>query len=136
MPHLARRAARLGRPAAAGARRVDALADDALAVFQLPKKIGVHILAHLEGRERAQRRRAQKLCLPYEVFEDPEIFERDQWICGLCDGPVDKTLRWPDPQSPSLDHILPLSRGGHHARENCQLAHLRCNLRKNNRIVA
>lgn len=87
-------------------------------------------------RAREAQRRAQKLCLPYEVFEDLEIFKRDQWICGLCAEPVDKTLRWPDPFSPSLDHILPLSRGGHHTRENCQLSHLRCNLRKNNRIPA
>ncbi|WP_158070491.1 HNH endonuclease [Streptomyces luteocolor] len=36
--------------------------------------------------------------------------------------------------SPSLDHVIPLSRGGSHRRDNVQLAHLRCNLRKNNRF--
>jgi hypothetical protein len=88
------------------------------------------------GRARQARRRAQALSLPYEDFCDIEIFERDNWICGLCGEPVDRNLRWPDPQSPSLDHILPLTRHGHHVRVNCQLAHLRCNISKGNRITA
>ena len=41
-----------------------------------------------------------------------EIGERDGWICGICDEPIDKTLRFPNQQSPSLDHIKPLSLGG------------------------
>lgn len=89
-----------------------------------------------KNRARAARRRAWKLNLPCEVFEDLEIFERDHWVCGLCGEPVGRMLRWPDPQSPSLDHILPLSRGGHHIRVNCQLAHLQCNLKKNNKMPA
>jgi 5-methylcytosine-specific restriction endonuclease McrA len=38
----------------------------------------------------------------------------------------------PDPMSPSLDHILPLSKGGTHEPRNVQLAHLGCNVRKYN----
>lgn len=30
----------------------------------------------------------------------------------------------------SLDHIIPLSRGGHHTADNVQAAHLACNHRK------
>lgn len=37
---------------------------------------------------------------------------------------------------PSIDHIVPLSLGGEHTLENIQLAHLRCNLSKHNRIRA
>lgn len=51
--------------------------------------------------------------------------------CELCGEPVDKTLRFPHPMSPSLDHRLPLSRGGAPlARANAGLAHLGCNSRK------
>ena len=45
---------------------------------------------------------------------------------------VDKDLMWPDPMSASLDHIVPLSRGGTHTLDNVQLAHLACNERKHN----
>lgn len=33
----------------------------------------------------------------------------------------------------SVDHVVPYSRGGSNTADNCQLAHLICNLRKNNR---
>jgi 5-methylcytosine-specific restriction endonuclease McrA len=58
------------------------------------------------------------------------VFERDGWTCGLCSEPVDPALSWPDPQSASLDHVLPLSRGGSHTMANVQLAHLGCNVEK------
>lgn len=70
---------------------------------------------------------------PTEKFVEVEIFERDNWRCQLCGKPVDKALVYPDPFSPSLDHVVPVANGGGHTRLNCQLAHLRCNLSKNNR---
>lgn len=62
-----------------------------------------------------------------------EIAERDRWRCQLCKRAVSRKRRWPEPLSPSLDHIVPLSRGGAHALSNVQLAHLRCNVSKGNR---
>jgi hypothetical protein len=70
---------------------------------------------------------------PVESFKDREIFERDNWVCGLCGEPVDPDLRHPDPQSASLDHRKPIVKGGGHTRANVQLAHLRCNFRKRDR---
>lgn len=86
-------------------------------------------------QERWHRRRAQKLALPAEKFRHEDVYERDGWICGLCTEPVDRELCYPDPMSASLDHIIPLSRGGHHVWENVQLAHLDCNVRKQARIA-
>lgn len=64
------------------------------------------------------------------AFSNSDVFERDGWLCGLCDEPVSPDAVYPDPFSPSLDHVVPLSRGGAHSLENSQLAHLRCNVRK------
>lgn len=61
------------------------------------------------------------------------IFERDRWCCQLCLRAVDPEIMWPDPWSASLDHILPISRGGEHTPSNVQLAHLRCNISKRDR---
>ena len=65
-----------------------------------------------------------------EVFTRTEIGERDDWVCGICGGFVDKTLRLPDRKSPSLDHIIPVSLGGEHSRANCRISHLICNQRR------
>ena len=47
--------------------------------------------------------------------------------CGFCGDPVDKALKWPDPLSASVDHIVRRRDGGTNARDNLRLAHVRCN---------
>lgn len=84
-------------------------------------------------RDVARRRRALEFAATVEVFASAEVFERDGWVCQLCGAPVDPSLRAPSPLSASLDHIVPLSRGGAHSRANTQLAHLLCNVKKGNR---
>lgn len=74
----------------------------------------------------AAKRRLQIEASP-ERFAPVEVFERDGWTCGICDLPVDPSAKWPEPDSVSLDHIIPLSRGGEHTRANTQCAHLYCN---------
>lgn len=86
-------------------------------------------------RNREARRRARKLGLPFEVFTSEEIFDRDNWVCRLCSETVDPLISWPNPFSASLDHRIPISKGGHHTRVNVQLAHLGCNARKGDRII-
>lgn len=56
-----------------------------------------------------------------------------QDICAICGRPVDKSLKYPDPNCATVDHIIPVSRGGHPSDiSNLQLAHLKCNLLKSN----
>ena len=58
-------------------------------------------------------------------------------VCGICGKPVDKTLKPPDPLAPCIDHIVPISRGGHPSdRSNLQLAHWCCNRQKSDKISA
>lgn len=48
--------------------------------------------------------------------------------CGICGRPVDKSVRYPDPWSAAVDHVVPVSRGGDPwDRRNLQLAHRVCN---------
>tara|TARA_Y100001958_G_scaffold138805_1_gene112264 strand:+ start:735 stop:1565 length:831 start_codon:yes stop_codon:yes gene_type:complete len=47
--------------------------------------------------------------------------------------PIDRTLRYPEPLSASLDHIVPLSKGGENSAENFQASHLVCNISIGNR---
>lgn len=71
-----------------------------------------------------------------ESFSYAAVFERDGWICGLCDEPVDPDIKWPDLLSVSLDHVVPLSAGGSHSPDNAQCAHLSCNVRKGAQPIA
>ena len=80
------------------------------------------------------RRRIKMAEATIEVFDPIEIFERDEWICGICEEPVDTALVFPHPMSKSLDHIQPIALGGDHSRANTQLAHLGCNIRKGARV--
>lgn len=59
-----------------------------------------------------------------------------QTVCGICGKPVDKSLRYPHPLSPCIDHIIPVAKGGHPSdRENLQLAHWTCNRQKSDKLL-
>lgn len=58
------------------------------------------------------------------------IIQRNDY-CALCGKPVDKSLKYPHPFSASVDHIKPVSKGGHPSNlSNLQLTHLVCNISK------
>lgn len=58
------------------------------------------------------------------------VAKRDKWQCQLCGKKVNSGLVYPHPMSWSLDHVIPIARGGEHSYANTQLAHLLCNSRK------
>lgn len=54
--------------------------------------------------------------------------------CGICEQPIDWSLRYPDPLSGVVDHIIPLDRGGPDVATNMQAACAACNRAKWNRM--
>lgn len=78
-------------------------------------------------RDAAKRRRTLINGIKTEKIISIEIYNRDGWICGLCHKKVDKNLKYPDPMSASLDHIVPIFFGGTHTYDNVQCSHLSCN---------
>ncbi len=65
-----------------------------------------------------------------------EIWKRDNFICQLCFHLVDVLLKVPHPLAPTLDHVIPISKGGKHEPENVQLAHFECNWKRGNKDIA
>lgn len=60
---------------------------------------------------------------------------KTQSICGICGKPVDKRLKYPDPMCAVIDHIIPVSKGGHPSDiNNLQLAHHSCNRQKSDKL--
>lgn len=80
------------------------------------------------------RDRAEHYGVAYEPIPKHAVYERDNWICGICHQKVEPDLKYPDPMSASLDHRIPMSRGGPHLYSNVQCSHLRCNMTKRNRL--
>lgn len=111
-------------------------------------------LRKIKSREKAKERRKQERKLAELKRErriknngkiDKDIslrslYERDKGICHLCGGHCDYSdhkvteegyfiagLRYP-----SIDHVVPLSKGGTHTWENVKLACFGCNVAKGN----
>jgi len=80
--------------------------------------------------EYRRKRKALKLGTRHVPYRSIDIFERDGWICGICGRKINKQLKHPHKYSPSVDHIIPLSKGGIDTPINLQASHLECNLRK------
>ena len=70
-----------------------------------------------------------------ERFYARDIFIRDGWKCRACGikTPQDKrgTMH---PTAPELDHIIPVSKGGCHSRDNTQLLCKSCNGKKSDKL--
>lgn len=81
-----------------------------------------------EERRRAHRkRRALERGAKSEPYTLAEIAKRDGFACGICRKRVLMNKAVPHPKAPTVDHILPLSRGGDDLKANVQLAHFLCN---------
>lgn len=70
------------------------------------------------------------------------LYKRDEGICYICGNKCDYNDYKKDgsnftsgPTYPSVDHLIPLSRGGKHAWYNVRLAHHRCNSLKSDLMI-
>lgn len=72
---------------------------------------------------------------PYE--RNKKRIYQTQEVCGICGRPVDKSLKYPHPMAPCIDHIIPIAKGGHPSDiSNLQLAHWTCNRQKSDKLLA
>ena len=81
------------------------------------------IKAHPEyNRERArlQKLKRNKVSIIDTGITIVRLMKRDGNLCGICGLGVERA-------DASIDHVLPISKGGVHAWTNVQLAHLSCN---------
>lgn len=95
---------------------------------------------HDQCKLRARRARdRRKTLLRQGVKSDKritheEIAERDGHRCHICGDSVDMSLPRTSKLGATLDHVVPVSRGGVDSLENLKLAHWICNVRKSNKM--
>lgn len=67
---------------------------------------------------------------------DPvELFEMHEWVCHLCSEIIERHRRCPDKWAGTIDHVIPLSRGGTHTWDNVKPAHAICNFSKSDAVL-
>lgn len=86
----------------------------------------------------SHRHRAKKYGCAYDPSVTlAKLIKRDGLRCAICGEMCDPNDRsWSDfagPMSPSIDHIVPMSKGGGHTWNNVQIAHIICNSYKSNK---
>ena len=91
----------------------------------------------MKGQKDMKRNRPDRDGFAHTAYERAKkIIYASQSNCAICGRPVNFDKVFPDPWSPTLDHIVPISKGGAPADlENLQLAHLQCNRKKGTKLV-
>lgn len=64
----------------------------------------------------------------FSEFKRLKIYKKYDGHCAYCKGYVDVTFF-------TIDHIIPLAKGGSNLYENLALACMRCNFKKSDKIV-
>lgn len=82
------------------------------------------------SREYTRRRKALEFQTATERVDYQRIWRESDGTCGICATPI---LVYDEIH---FDHIVPLSRGGTHTKENIQVSHARCNLTKHAKVEA
>lgn len=82
-------------------------------------------------RAKNHRYRASKKTATVGENVSPQVvFETENWCCHICGKKINRRRKFPDQMSATLDHVVPLSKGGEHSYANCRAAHFICNSTK------
>lgn len=73
-------------------------------------------------------RRARLAGVFVEHVDPAILFSRDKGRCGICFRRVKRA-------DASVDHLIPVSKGGAHSYQNTQLAHRSCNSKKHVKVI-
>lgn len=82
----------------------------------------------IKNNDLRQLRRAIRITGSGEYIDRLGLYQRDRGICGICGKKVENG-------EISIDHIIPITRGGTHTWGNVQLAHTNCNRRRNDGLL-
>jgi predicted nucleic acid-binding Zn ribbon protein len=84
-------------------------------------------------RAKGAARRVRKRQAERQRYSRHAIFERDGWRCHLCRKSVRRGAVAPHPLAPTIDHLIPLAKGGSDTPANVATAHFLCNSTKSDR---
>lgn len=83
-----------------------------------------------EGSGGNAKRRAELAGVEYEHIDRIKVFKRDKWRCQICGCKTPKKYKAGALNAPTLDHVVPIIKGGPHIYANVRCACRSCNSRK------
>lgn len=81
-----------------------------------------------KGRYYSPKRRA--IYAQGDQIDHLTLFNLYNWICNICEEPINPKLRFPHRMAATVEHVTPLSKGGTHTWDNVRPAHATCNFQK------
>jgi 5-methylcytosine-specific restriction endonuclease McrA len=109
-------------------------------VIEVPSSYTGTKVYHDVCRKQATRHRNRKKTVKRQgakTVERIDIFllaERDNFVCHICLGLVDMSVSRVSRFGATVDHVMPISKGGLDTLDNVRLAHWICNIRKSNSL--
>jgi hypothetical protein len=91
-----------------------------------------HCIKRHERRQRRYLKRAGHELI--DSFSRNDVFDRDKWRCKQCRQKVVLPTGNNDANEATVDHIMPVSKGGKHVWGNVQCLCRRCNTLKNDSV--
>lgn len=89
-------------------------------------------MARYKGKYYSPKRRA--IYAQGDKIDHLVLFNLHGWTCHICKTQIDPRKRFPDLLAATVDHIIPLCRGGTHTWTNVAPAHAQCNFNKNDSL--
>lgn len=104
-----------------------------------PETLAILRARRKQRRTVRSRERRLRRAETWDGVTDLEIWERDGWCCQVPEcryrsRKINRRYKYPDPRSPGIDHIVPLSLGGDDTCVNKRAAHHGCNMVRGNRM--
>ena len=96
------------------------------------KRINDRRISIAKGSQSSHRSRAKKGGGEYGIVDVQLVFERDNWTCYLCGIKVERAKQY-KPNRATIDHVIPLSKGGSHTYDNVKTCCNWCNCSKHDK---
>ncbi|MFC6292507.1 hypothetical protein BHU61_06705 [Macrococcus epidermidis] len=100
--------------------------------YQASRYCSVQCSKRYQNRQKEIKRRKRiMLNGSYDTSISIErLIKRDGCKCYICGNDTDKTLHYNEDKYPTIEHVIPIAKGGIHAWENVKLACRSCNNEK------